>query len=60
MPHNAFILQSLTVARRGSAYDPAIDSRRSGLPKMTYPYDVLTAACLFIIVASAAILLIVS
>jgi hypothetical protein len=38
----------------------SINSLRPRLPKMTYPYDILTAACLFIIVVSSSILLALS
>lgn len=52
-------LQWLTVAENGYAYDGLIHPTRHGFD-MNYPYDVLTAACLFIIVVSTSIMLVLS
>ncbi|HEY4295494.1 MAG TPA: hypothetical protein VGM85_03390 [Paraburkholderia sp.] len=48
-------LQCLTVACCGSAYDGR--SHTFDGHAMKYPYDMLTAACLFIIIVSSSILL---
>ncbi|MBN3805108.1 hypothetical protein GXB81_18930 [Paraburkholderia sp. Ac-20336] len=52
-------LQSLTVACSASAYDGFLRFARDG-HAMNYPYDMLTATCLFIIVVSSLILLALS
>jgi len=46
----------LTVTANVYAYDALIRPTRHGFD-MNYPYDVLTAACLFIIVISSSIML---
>ena len=48
-------LQCLTVTESSYAYDGLIRPTRYGLD-MNYPYDLLTAACLFIIVVSTSIM----
>jgi hypothetical protein len=50
-------LQWLTVVDSACAYDGGIESLCTWGSDMTYPYDILTAACLFIIVVGATILL---
>ncbi|MFL9867476.1 hypothetical protein PQR67_25145 [Paraburkholderia fungorum] len=52
-------MQWLTVAENGYAYDGSIRPTRHGFD-MNYPYDILTAACLFIIVVSTSIMLALS
>ncbi|PRZ53079.1 hypothetical protein BX589_112252 [Paraburkholderia fungorum] len=52
-------LQWLTVTANGYTYHGSIHPTRYG-PDMNYPYDVLTAACLFIIVVSTSIMLALS
>ncbi|MBK3823927.1 hypothetical protein [Paraburkholderia aspalathi] len=49
-------MQCLTVTGNVYAYDGSIHPTRHGFD-MNYPYDVLTAACLFIIVISTTIML---
>ncbi|WP_120295797.1 hypothetical protein [Paraburkholderia sp. BL23I1N1] len=49
-------LQCLTVTENGFAYHGLFRQTRYGFD-MTYPYDLLTAACLFIIVVSTSIML---
>jgi hypothetical protein len=46
----------LTIARNASAYDACFADTLDGYA-MNYPYDILTAACLFIIVISTSIML---
>jgi hypothetical protein len=58
LPH--FTLQWLTVVYRPCPYDEDIESIHAWLSNMAYPYDILTAACLFIIVVGATILLVLS
>lgn len=49
-------MQCLTVTGSGCAYDGLIRPRRYGFD-MSYPYDLITATCLFIIVVSTSIML---
>ncbi|WP_211614246.1 hypothetical protein [Paraburkholderia haematera] len=49
-------MQCLTVTQNGYAYDGLIRPTPNGFA-MNYPYDILTAACLFIIVVSTSIML---
>ncbi|MFM0729844.1 hypothetical protein PQQ52_05020 [Paraburkholderia sediminicola] len=49
-------MQCLTVMGDGYAYDGRFRPTRYGFD-MSYPYDVLTAVCLFIIVVSTTIML---
>jgi hypothetical protein len=49
----------LTVTRNGYAYDGPFRLTRYGFD-MSYPYDLITATCLFIIVVSTTIMLALS
>ena len=49
-------LQCLTVTGNGYAYDGLTRPTRYG-SNMSYPYDLITATCLFIIVVSTSIML---
>jgi hypothetical protein len=49
-------LQCLTVTGRGYAYDGLIRPTRHRFD-ISYPYDLITATCLFIIVVSTSITL---
>lgn len=55
-----FTLQWLTVVDRACPYDGGTESFHTWLSDMAYPYDILTAVCLFIIVVGATILLALS
>ncbi|MFL9990778.1 hypothetical protein PQR34_06400 [Paraburkholderia sediminicola] len=46
----------MTVTRSGYAYDGLTRPTRYG-SNMSYPYDLITATCLFIIVVSTSIML---
>jgi hypothetical protein len=50
-------LQSLTVVDGSYAYDGSTENVMHAAIPMRYPYDILTAVCLFIIVVGATILL---
>ncbi|NPT55910.1 hypothetical protein [Paraburkholderia elongata] len=52
-------MQCLTFTESGYAYDGFIRSTRYGFD-MSYPYDLITATCLFIIVVSTSIMLALS
>jgi hypothetical protein len=52
-----FTLQSLTVVDGSYAYDGNTENAMHAAIPMRYPYDILTAVCLFIIVVGATILL---